>query len=220
MAARPTHSWDVGPAEAIAIQRELAARVIRDDRLGDVKTIAGVDVGFRGDVTRAAIAVLSYPALELLEVARAERPTTFPYVPGLLSFREAPAVLDAYDRLDHEPDLLVVDGQGYAHPRRLGIACHLGVLLDRPAIGSAKSILVGRHGDLGEEPGATAEMIDRGEVVGLAVRTKARVKPVYVSVGNRISLATAARYILACVRGYRLPEPQRQAHLAASGQGS
>ena len=114
----------------------------------------------------------------------------------------------------------MVDGQGYAHPRRLGIACHLGVLLDRPSIGSAKSILVGRHGDLGEEPGATSEMVDRGEVVGLAVRTKARVKPVYVSVGNRISLETAGRYILACVRGYRLPEPQRQAHIAASGQGS
>ena len=214
------HSWDVGPEEAVAIQRALASRVVRDDRLGEVRRIAGVDVGFGQGVTRAAVAVLSYPALELLTVSRAERPTTFPYVPGLLSFREAPAVLDAYERLEVEPDLLVVDGQGYAHPRRFGIACHLGVLLDKPAIGSAKSILVGRHGDLGEEQGAIAELIDRGEVVGLAVRTKVRVKPVFVSVGHRISLATAARYVLACVRGYRLPEPQRQAHLAASGQGS
>ncbi len=218
MPVEPIHSWDVGPADAIAIQRELASRVVREDRLDEVRTVAGVDVGFRGDLTRAAIAVLSYPALELLSVARAERPTTFPYVPGLLSFREAPAVLDAYARLDREPDLLIVDGQGYAHPRRLGIACHLGVLLDKPSIGSAKSILVGRHGELGEEPGATAEMVDRGEVVGLALRTKARVKPVYVSIGNRVSLETAARYVLACVRGYRLPEPQRQVHLAASGQ--
>jgi deoxyribonuclease V len=212
------HPWDVSPDEAVAIQRELAARVVREDRLGEVRSVAGVDVGFGDGLTRAAVALLSYPALELLAVSRSERPTTFPYVPGLLSFREAPAVLDAYEALGSEPDLLVVDGHGYAHPRRFGIACHLGVLLDKPTIGCAKSILVGRHGDLGDEPGAVADLVDRGEVVGLAVRTKAGVKPVYVSVGNRLSLGTAADYVLACARGLRLPEPQRQAHLAASAK--
>jgi deoxyribonuclease V len=220
MPREPLHGWDVGPAAAVALQRRLAPLVEREDRLGEIRRVAGVDVGFRDGMTRAAIAVLGYPDLELLAVSRVERPTTFPYVPGLLSFREAPAILDAYSALDAEPDLLIVDGQGRAHPRRFGIACHLGLYLDRPAIGSAKSVLVGRHGPLGDEPGATAELVDRGEVVGLAVRTKARVKPVYVSVGHRVSLATAARLVLACARGYRLPEPQRRAHLAASAKPS
>jgi deoxyribonuclease V len=218
MPREPLHGWSVGPEEAVALQRRLAPLVELEDRLDEVRLVAGVDVGFHEGMTRAALAVLSFPDLELLAVSRVERPTTFPYVPGLLSFREAPAILDAYASLDREPDLLVVDGQGYAHPRRLGIACHLGLYLDKPAIGSAKSVLVGRHEPLGEEPGATAELVDRGEVVGLAVRTKARVKPVYVSVGHRVSLGTAARLVLACVRGYRLPEPQRQAHLAASAR--
>ena len=168
-------------------------------------------------MTRAAIAVLSFPELQVLEIARAEVPTTFPYVPGLLSFRETPAVLAAYERLQLKPDLLIVDGQGYAHRRRFGIACHLGVLLDIPAIGSAKSLLVGRHGQLGEERGATAELIDRREVVGMALRTRRGITPVYVSIGHRIDLPSAVRFVLDCCTRYRLPEPQRQAHIAASG---
>jgi deoxyribonuclease V len=141
---------------------------------------------------------------------------TFPYVPGLLSFREAPVVLEACERLQLSPDLFIVDGQGIAHPRRLGLASHLGLCFDRPTIGCAKSILVGRHAPVGPEVGDAAEMVDRGEVVGLALRTKSGVKPVYVSIGSGIDLSSAATWVLRCSRGYRLPEPQRQAHLAAS----
>jgi deoxyribonuclease V len=217
------HDWDLTPTDAIAVQRRLAPLVVREDRLGAVRLVAGIDVGFPrsldpdGAVARAAVAVLSYPELELLEVARAEVAVGFPYVPGLLSFREAPAILAAYARLRLEPDLLIFDGQGIAHGRRLGIASHIGLWLDRPSIGSAKSILVGRPGPLAATAGSTAEMIDRGEVVGLAVRTRQDVTPVYVSTGHRVSLPTAARFVLGCCRRYRLPEPQRQAHRAASG---
>jgi deoxyribonuclease V len=164
------------------------------------------------------VAVLSYPELRVVEIARAEVPTTFPYVPGLLSFRETPAVLAAYERLSTRPDMVIVDGQGYAHRRRFGIACHLGVLLDVPSIGSAKSLLVGRHGPLGEERGATTQLIDRHEVVGMVVRTRQKVNPLYVSIGHRIDLPTAVEYVLACCTRYRLPEPQRQAHMAASAK--
>ena len=213
------HRWDLSTNEAIALQRQLAPRVVKENRFGEIRRVAGVDVGFPGggDVTRAAIAVLSFPELDLIEVARIEVPTTFPYVPGLLSFRETPAVLAAYDRLQTKPELLIVDGQGYAHRRRFGIACHVGILLDVPAIGSAKSLLVGRHGSLADERGATADLIDRGEVVGQVVRTRPRVNPLYVSIGHRIDLHTAVRYVLACCTRYRLPEPQRAAHNAASG---
>jgi deoxyribonuclease V len=213
--------WDLSPDEAIALQKQLAPHVVKHNAFGEVHRVAGVDVGFPGggDVTRAAIAVLSFPELQVVEIAQAEIPTTFPYIPGLLSFRETPAVLAAFERLTARPDLLVVDGQGYAHRRRFGIACHLGVLLDIPSIGSAKSLLVGRPGPLAEERGATAPMIDRREVVGMAVRTRQRVNPVYVSIGHRIDLPTAVRYILDCCTRYRLPEPQRHAHLAASGTG-
>jgi deoxyribonuclease V len=216
MIVHQLNAWDVLPAEAVEIQRRLAPLVIRRDEVGDVRRVAGVDVGFVGERTRAAVVVLAYPELRVLDVSLALEPTRFPYVPGLLSFREAPAVLSAFEALKVEPDLVIVDGQGIAHPRRLGIAAHLGLCLDRPTIGCAKSLLVGRHGPLGEEVGATAELVDRGEVVGAAVRTKRGVKPVYVSIGNRVDLPVAIRYVLACCRGYRLPEPQRQAHLAAS----
>ncbi|MGH2354486.1 MAG: deoxyribonuclease V [Chloroflexota bacterium] len=213
------HDWDLSADEAIALQHVLAPRVVHQNAFGEVRRVAGIDVGFpgSGDVARAAVAVLSYPDLELLETARAELPVTFPYVPGLLSFREAPAILAAYERLHTEPDLLIFDGQGIAHRRRFGIAAHVGLWLDKPSIGSAKSILVGRHGPLGHEAGSTAELVDRGEVVGLAVRTRRGVTPVYVSIGHRIDLPAAARFVLGCCRRYRLPEPQRQAHLAASG---
>jgi deoxyribonuclease V len=212
--------WDLSPEEAIALQKALAPRVVKENAFGEIRYVAGVDVGFPGggDVTRAAVAVLSYPELRVVEIARAEVPTTFPYVPGLLSFRETPAVLAAYERLSTRPDMLIVDGQGYAHRRRFGIACHLGVLLDVPSIGSAKSLLVGRHGPLGEERGATTQLIDRHEVVGMVVRTRQKVNPLYVSIGHRIDLPTAVEYVLACCTRYRLPEPQRQAHMAASAK--
>ena len=212
-----THPWDVTPSEAIAIQKQLAPQVERQNRFKDIKLIAGVDAGFPKDTARAAIAVLTYPALQVIETAVAEIPVTFPYVPGLLSFREAPAILAAFKKLDTTPDLLIVDGQGLAHRRRFGIACHLGLLLDLPTIGSAKSLLVGRHEELPPEAGSTVDLIDKNEVIGAVVRTRANVKPLYVSIGHRIDLPTAIHFILSTTRRYRLPEPQRAAHSTASG---
>lgn len=218
----PLHAWDLKPAEAMRLQRELAARVERTDRLGRVRHVAGIDISANDytGLARAAIVVLTFPALEEVEVARAERPLTMPYVPGLLSFRESPVILAAMEKLGQVPDLLLVDGQGLAHPRRFGIACHLGVLLDLPAIGCAKSILRGRHAPLADEVGARAELVDGGEVVGMALRTRRRANPIYISIGNRVSLETAVRYVEACCRGgYRLPEPTRLAHLRAGQHG-
>ncbi len=211
------HSWDVTTSEAVAIQKRLAPHVVRENAFGELRYIAGVDAGFPKETSRAAIAVLTFPGLELVETVVAELPVAFPYVPGLLSFREAPAAIAAFHKLTTRPDLLIVDGQGIAHRRRFGIACHLGVLLDVPAIGSAKSLLVGRHADLPEEAGATTDLVHRGEVIGSVVRTRTRVKPLYVSTGHRVDLPTAVELILACCRKYRLPEPQRAAHNAASG---
>ncbi len=209
------HRWDVTPEEAFAIQHRLAARVERQPRLGEVRVIAGVDMSATG-VARAAVVLLSYPELETIEIARAEKPLDFPYVPGLLSFREGPAVTAAFARLSRRPDLVMFDGQGIAHPRRIGIAAHIGVLLDLPSIGVAKSVLVGRSADPGPDPGDWAPMTDKGEVVGAALRTKPRVKPVYISIGNRIDLPSAIQWVLAVCRGYRLPEPTRRAHNAAA----
>lgn len=214
----PLHAWNLAPAEAIRVQSTLASRVERVDRLGAVRFVAGIDISannFTG-VGRAAVVVLSFPQLEEIEVAREERPLAMPYVPGLLSFREAPIILGALARLAQAPDLLLVDGQGIAHPRRFGIAAHLGVLLDRPAIGCAKSILRGRHAPLADEVGARAPMLDRGDVVGMALRTRRHANPIYISIGHRISLETAVAYVERCCRGgYRLPEPTRLAHLRA-----
>lgn len=204
----------------MAIQQQLRQQVIMEDRFARLQRIAGVDVGFEqeGSVTRAAIAVLALPGLELVETALARRPTIFPYIPGLLSFREAPAILQALEALRESPDLLMVDGQGIAHPRRLGIAAHLGVWCDLPAIGVAKSRLVGRHQPLGSERGATQPLVDEAEIIGMALRSRTGVKPVYVSIGHRIALQTAVQVTLACLGKYRLPEPTRQAHQLASGK--
>jgi deoxyribonuclease V len=219
---RQLHAWDVTPEQAIAIQERLRPEVICQDQLGTLRYIAGVDVGFEagGTVTRAAVVVLSFPDLERVETALALRPTSFPYVPGLLSFREAPAILEALSGLKVPPDLLMCDGQGIAHPRRLGIASHLGLLTGLPSIGAAKSILVGRHAPLGDQPGAWQPLVDRGEVVGAALRTRPGVKPVYVSIGHRLSLETAIELVLRCTGEYRLPEPTRQAHHLASQRGN
>jgi len=212
------HSWDVQPAEAKAIQDRLRTRVVTRDMLPSVRTVAGVDVGFeeQGRVTRAAVALLRFPSLEPLDEAIAKRPTSFPYVPGLLSFREIPAVLDALGHLSTRPDLLLCDGQGYAHPRRFGLACHLGVVTDLATIGVAKSRLVGEHEWLGIAKGSQALLRHEGEVVGVVLRTRAGVRPLYVSIGHRVSLATAVEYVLACTTRYRLPETTRRAHRLAS----
>lgn len=211
-----SHSWDVTPAEAIALQRDLAARVERQDRLDPVGMVAGVDVSVRGDLARAAVVVMRLPGLELVEEMLVEGRVTFPYVPGLLSFREAPVILDALARLDHTPQVLMVDGQGIAHPRRLGIASHLGVILDHPAIGCAKSPLTGTYIDPAPERGSRTWLRDGGHMIGAVLRTRDRVKPVFVSIGHRVSLDTAIDLVLRCGAGYRLPEPTRRADWKAA----
>lgn len=213
------HGWEITPKEAIALQRELAPRVIREDRLGPVSRIAGVDAGFEdeGRVTRAAVVVLSYPGLEVLDRCVVRVPTRFPYVPGLLSFREAPAVLQAFEGLSRMPDLILYDGHGIAHPRRFGIASHVGVLLDIPCIGAAKSRLVGEHAQPARDRGAWTPLTHDGEVIGAVLRTRSGVQPIYVSIGHRISLRSAIDWVLACSPRYRLPETTRWAHRLASG---
>jgi deoxyribonuclease V len=212
------HPWDVSPQEAIAIQEDLRAAIVVEDRFDPLRSLAGVDVGFEqdGNVTRAAVAVLRYPDLSPLESALVRRPTRFPYVPGLLSFREAPAILAALAQLEAAPDLLLCDGHGLAHPRRFGLACHLGLLLDIPAIGVGKSRLVGEHSEPGEERGARAPLLDGDHAIGCVLRTRTGVRPVYVSVGHRLSLESAVEIVLACAPKFRLPEPIRRAHRLAS----
>jgi deoxyribonuclease V len=214
-----SHPWDVTPAQARAIQVDGRGRVIAEDRLGDVRRVAGIDVGFEQDgaISRAAVVVLDFPELHLVESAVARLPTRFPYMPGLLSFRETPAVLEALGRLSERPDLLLCDGQGYAHPRRFGLACHLGVLTGLPSIGVAKSRLIGTHGALPEQKGAWVPLRDGDETVGAVLRTRDGVAPLYVSIGHRVSLPTAIRWVLACTTRYRLPETTRHAHRLASG---
>ncbi|MBI3140241.1 MAG: deoxyribonuclease V [Rhodocyclales bacterium] len=219
MKIRELHGWDLTPKEAVAVQARLAAEVVREDRLGEVRRIAGIDVGFEDDgrVTRAAVAVLDYPSLELRETAIVRTPTRFPYVPGLLSFREAPAVLAGLQRLAQPPDLILYDGQGIAHPRRIGIASHVGLLAGIPSIGVAKTRLIGSHGAVPDRRGAWVPLTDRGETIGAVLRTRVGVKPLYVSIGHRVSLETAIRWVMACVTRYRLPETTRRAHRLASG---
>jgi deoxyribonuclease V len=213
------HSWKVTPAQARRIQAEGREHVVAADWLGEVRRVAGIDVGFEeaGAVTRAAVAVLEFPTLRLLESALACLPTTFPYVPGLLSFREIPAVLEALHQLSAPPDLLLCDGQGYAHPRRFGLACHLGVLTGLPSIGVAKSRLLGTHGPLPAHKGAWVPLLDGDDTIGAVLRTRTGVAPLYVSIGHRVTLPTAIHWVLACTTRYRLPETTRQAHRLASG---
>ncbi|MFW6346729.1 MAG: deoxyribonuclease V [Halomonas sp.] len=225
MSLAPLHDWDLAPCEAIALQRRLAGRVEREDRLGEVRRIAGVDIGFEqgGAITRAAVVVLAWPPeeggrFEVVEQAVHREPTRMPYVPGLLSFREVPAALAAFDRLAVTPDLVMVDGQGIAHPRRLGVASHLGLWLDLPTIGVAKSRLCGRHGEPGPARGDWTPLTDGPdeEVVGAVLRSRPGVKPIFVSGGHRVSLATALRWVTACLGRTKLPEPTRLADRLAS----
>ncbi len=222
-AAAPLHAWDLTPKQAIALQKELARAVVRSDRFGPggrraIGSVAGVDAAFadRGRTIRAAAVLLDYPGLVPVERVLVERPVAFPYVPGLLSFREVPALLEALDRLHARPDLILCDGHGYAHPRRFGLACHLGLWLDVPAIGVAKSRLTGRHEEPGPAKGDLAWLragsgARPGARIGAVLRTRERVKPVYVSAGHRVSLRTAVALTLACAARYRLPEPTRLA---------
>jgi deoxyribonuclease V len=215
-----SHPWVKTVEEATQIQNQLRANVILEDQLGTVNYVAGVDIGFQDNykITQAAVAVLSYPDLNRVEQAIATMPTTFPYIPGFLSFREIPALLKALEKLHTTPDLILCDGQGIAHPRRLGIAAHLGVLLDMPTIGVAKSRLIGQHDELALEKGSWQPLIDKGEIIGAVLRSRTRVKPLYISPGHKISLATALDYVMGCLTQYRLPETTRWADALASGR--
>ena len=211
----PLHAWKLTQEEAVALQRELAARIVLEDQLGDVRYVAGVDMAINEENERAhaAVVLLSYPALEVVERHIYEEPLRMPYIPGLLSFREAPCVLGAFAKLRQRPDLVMVDGQGIAHPRRMGIASHLGLWLELPTIGCAKSILVGTYSkaQLGEEAGSHVPLVYKKDVIGAVVRTRTRVNPMIISPGHKISLETSIKYVLACSKGYRLPEPTRLA---------
>jgi deoxyribonuclease V len=211
----PLHDWNLTAQEAMTLQRELARRIAREDRLGKVRHVAGVDMAINegNGMARAAVVLLTYPEMEIVERHVYEEPIRMPYIAGLLSFREAPCVLGAFHKLRRQPDLLMVDGAGIAHPRRLGIAAHLGLWLDLPTIGCAKSLLTGRHdaAALGEEAGSWVPLLDKKETIGAVVRTRTRVSPMIISLGHRISLETCIHYVLACSKGYRLPEPTRQA---------
>jgi len=207
------HPWDVTPDEAKAIQERLVPAVEPAPLPDDAETVAGIDVSIRDDTAQAAVAVLRLPDLTVVDRAVHRCAVPFPYVPGLLSFRETPPVLPALEQLSGAPDVLMTDSHGRAHPRRFGFACHLGVLLDRPTLGVAKSILVGTpDGDLAPEKGSRVPLVDEGETVGTVLRTRTDVKPVYVSVGHRTTLDDAVALALDCSPRYKIPEPTRQAH--------
>lgn len=219
MNVHPLHPWTVEPAGARELQRELAGRLRFQFPPGlRVRHVCGTDVSSARSDNRvyAAAVVLSFPELTVVEVATAVLPAVFPYVPGLLSFREGPVLLEAMERLHVIPDVVLFDGQGVAHPRGLGIASHLGLFLDRPTLGVAKTVLVGEYNPPGAEPGATSPLIHRGRLVGTALRTRHAVKPVFISPGHLVDPDTAVQLALACCRGYRLPEPVRRAHLLSN----
>lgn len=217
------HDWDLKPAEAVELQKDLRSRVRIEPLAGPVSLVAGCDISFNkfSEIVYAGIVVLKLPELEIVDQATAVTKTRFPYIPGLLSFRETPALLEAWARLQTPPDVVVLDGQGLAHPRRFGIACHFGLLAGLPSMGCAKTVLVGKFEEPDPEAGSHSEMIHRGEVVGAALRTKDNVSPVFVSPGHLIDLPSAVDLVLRCVKGYstgdrskyRIPEPTRQAHL-------
>jgi deoxyribonuclease V len=230
------HAWDLTPTEAVELQKKLREQV-RAEPLGrEVRLVAGCDISFNkfSEIVYAGIVVLRLPDLEVVDRATAIARITFPYIPGLLSFRETPALLEAWERLNTPPDVVMLDGQGLAHPRRFGIACHFGLITGLPTLGCAKTVLVGRYDEPGERAGSYSLMSHKGEIIGAAVRTKDRVAPVYVSLGNLIDLPGAIDIALRCVKGYaggegslfepgprskskyRIPEPTRQAHLSVN----
>lgn len=216
----PIQPWPTTAEAAIALQQKLRTQVIATDHFESIQFVAGVDAGFEqaGTITRAAVAVLRLSDLQLVDQAIAYLPTTFPYIPGFLSFREVPAILEALRQITTPPDLILCDGQGLAHPRRFGIACHLGVLLNCPTIGVAKSRLMGTHAPVPDAKGQWAALLDRGEEIGAVLRSRDHTNPLYISIGHRISLPTAIDYVLRCTPKYRLPETTRWADKLASNR--
>ncbi len=211
------HGWNLTPKEAVALQNELRGEVVADRPLdvSRIRHIAGVDVSVKDNVSQAAVVVLSFPDFTPVETALARRPTTFPYVPGLLSFREGEVLVEAFEKLGQVPDVFLFDGSGYLHPRRIGIACHMGLWLGVPTIANAKNRLCGTHIDPGPEPGDWTQVVHKDEVIGAALRTKRGCKPVFVSAGHLSDLDGAIALVMASVTKYRLPEPVRAAHKAA-----
>ncbi len=209
------HSWDLTPKDAVALQRELAGRIDVERPLPKCELIAGADCSYNryAPTFYAAVVVLRISDGSIVETQGVVGESPFPYIPGLLSFREAPIVLQAFAKLQLRPDAVMLDGQGRAHPRRFGLACHLGLWLDLPCFGCAKTRLIGEHDEPGPDAGDTAPLCDKDEIIGRVVRTKKKTKPVYVSPGHLIDLASAVHWTLASCRGYRIPEPTRQAHL-------
>ncbi|MFW6126144.1 MAG: deoxyribonuclease V [Chloroflexota bacterium] len=214
------HEWDLSPADARRLQSALAPRVLTERPKVEPRLVAGADISkpdTRG-VAVAAVVVLSLPELSVVEVSTVEQKAPFPYVPGLLSFREAPLVLAACQKLTNRPDLMLVDGHGVAHPRRFGLASHLGLCLDMSTIGCAKSVLCGEHSPAEETAGSYSYLTEGDEVIGAALRTRKGVKPVYVSIGHRVDLEFALEWTGRCCTRYRVAEPTRLAHLAAAGR--
>lgn len=216
--AQQTHRWDIPTDEAREIQQRLGKKIIIQDEMDEPSYIAGADVSFdvSNDLAQAAIVVLRYSDLTVADQAVSQMEIPYPYIPGYLSFREVPPLLKSLDKLNIKPDVILCDSQGYAHPRRFGLACHLGVLTDIPTLGVAKSKLIGEYSDLPAEKGSTAALYDDGEKIGLAVRTRTNVKPVFVSVGHKINLNTAKRLVLGAVTKYKLPETTREADRLAA----
>jgi deoxyribonuclease V len=219
MKIRKLHSWDAaGYREAVQVQERLKSQLILEGDLKEIKTVAGADISYaKGDDTFFAAAVLlRLPHFEVIEESSASGRVHFPYIPGLLSFREGPILLQAFEKLRQVPDLVLIDGQGIAHPRGFGLAAHMGLLLDIPTVGCAKTRLIGTHGEVGQNVGDFAEMFLDSRVIGAVLRTKKNVKPVYISQGHKISLEGALKAVLQCLSGYRIPEPVRRAHLAVN----
>ena len=212
------HSWDLSPQEAVRIQKELRERLVLHWDGRPVPLIGGVDVSIKTGYARAAIVVLHYPNLTPLEAVSADAPLVFPYIPGLLAFREGPAVLAAWEKLRNKPDLLMFDGQGIAHPRGMGIASLMGLWLERPTIGVAKSRLFGQHTEVGPHRGDLAGLLDKsGNIIGTVLRSREKTNPLYISPGHLIDVKNASGFVRSCLAGYRLPEPTRWAHKLAGG---
>lgn len=220
MKVKKLHSWKVTPEQAKSIQNQLRSKLIRRDEFEEIHTVAGVDVGMnrKQSMAKAAVVVLSYPGLNLVEQQISETRLEMPYIPGLLSFREIPPLINVFEKTTNEPDLVIADGQGIAHPRRLGLASHLGLILDKPTIGCAKSVLCGKYEEPDKEAGSTAYLYDGDEIIGAAVRTRTNVNCVFVSIGHKISLESAIHYTLNCCTKYKLPQTTRLAHRLASGK--
>ncbi len=222
MKYKDLHRWDVSPKEAVRIQADIADKIVlKPFGTKDIKHVAGIDVSVKGEMSKAAIVVLSYPSFDPVETVSFTMKTVFPYVPGLLSFREGPVILECVKRLRTEPDVLVFDGQGLAHPRKAGLASHLGVVIGKPSIGSAKSHLYGSYVPPGREKGDLSEIKDvEGKAIGAALRTRDNTKPVFVSPGHLMDTVSAVKIIISCCPKYKIPEPIRAAHRAASLVGN